>query len=202
MSLKFRNVLGALLIFTIVRFYDYRCVFTLLLFFCLFGCRYVVFWGKGGFSRFSNHDNDLKNRHIQNWRGVEKYLVEGMLVRQVKSVKMHKPSVSNFLQHVTEKKNKKNAISRSVSENKQNKFFRLRFSYIFKSLFLNYRCEKFKCNIWRKKEGAGGERHLYSGWILFLEQLAECLFKSLTRVWPVFSFYTPPPRKYQKTNIF
>ena len=54
----------------------------------------------------------------------EKSLIEGMFVRQVKTVKIYKHSVNNFLQHATTKKKKKKKktqeVSRSVSENNEN----------------------------------------------------------------------------------
>ena len=52
----------------------------------------------------------------------EKTLIEGMFVRQVKTVKIYKHSVNNFLQHAATKKKKKKTqeVSRSVSENNEN----------------------------------------------------------------------------------
>ena len=118
----------------------------------------------------------------------EKTLIEGMFVRQVKTVKIYKHSVNNSLQHAaTKKKKRKKRKKFRVQWVKITKIelFQLWFSYIFKSLFLNYRCKKFKCYIWREKESAGGERHLYSGWKLFLEQWTKCLCRTLTHFWPV-----------------
>ena len=53
----------------------------------------------------------------------EKTLIEGMFVRQVKTVKIYKHSVKNSLQHAATKKKKKKKtqeVSRSVSENNEN----------------------------------------------------------------------------------